>query len=327
MNTTTQTIRIHAHGGPEVLKLDTVDLPAPGPGEVQIEHKAIGLNFIEVYWRTGLYPLPLPSGLGNEASGVVLAVGEGVDGLKPGDRVAYASGPVGAYSTRRNLPAGVLVKLPDHIGFDTAAAIMLKGLTAQYLLRRVYRVQAGDTVLFHAAAGGVGLIACQWAKALGAKVIGTVSTPDKAALALANGCDTVLIAGQDDIVARVRSLTDGQGVPVVYDGVGKDTFVQSLDCLRPCGLMVSFGNASGAVDPVPLAWLAQRGSLMLTRPTLATFTAQRDMLQASADELFAAVGSGQVQVHINQRYALADAALAHAALESRQTTGSTVLVP
>ncbi|MFN4329377.1 MAG: quinone oxidoreductase family protein [Limnobacter sp.] len=327
MNTTTQTIRIHAHGGPEVLKLDTLDLPAPGPGEVQIEHKAIGLNFIEVYWRTGLYPLPLPSGLGNEASGVVLAVGEGVDGVKPGDRVAYASGPVGAYSTRRNLPAGVLVKLPDHIGFDTAAAIMLKGLTAQYLLRRVYRVQAGDTVLFHAAAGGVGLIACQWAKALGAKVIGTVSTPDKAALALANGCETVLIAGQDDIVARVRSLTDGQGVPVVYDGVGKDTFVQSLDCLRPCGLMVSFGNASGAVDPVPLAWLAQRGSLMLTRPTLATFTAQRDMLQASADELFAAVGSGQVQVHINQRYALADAALAHAALESRQTTGSTVLVP
>lgn len=327
MNTTTQTIRIHAHGGPEVLKLDTLDLPAPGPGEVQIEHKAIGLNFIEVYWRTGLYPLPLPSGLGNEASGVVLAVGEGVDGVKPGDRVAYASGPVGAYSTRRNLPAGVLVKLPDHIGFDTAAAIMLKGLTAQYLLRRVYRVQAGDTVLFHAAAGGVGLIACQWAKALGAKVIGTVSTPDKAALALANGCDTVLIAGQDDIVARVRALTDGRGVPVVYDGVGKDTFVQSLDCLRPCGLMVSFGNASGAVDPVPLAWLAQRGSLMLTRPTLATFTAQRDMLQASADELFAAVGSGQVQVHINQRYALADAALAHAALESRQTTGSTVLVP
>lgn len=327
MNTTTQTIRIHAHGGPEVLKLDTLDLPAPGPGEVQIEHKAIGLNFIEVYWRTGLYPLPLPSGLGNEAAGVVIAIGAGVDGLKPGDRVAYASGPVGAYSTRRNLPAGVLVKLPDHIGFDTAAAIMLKGLTAQYLLRRVYRVQAGDTVLFHAAAGGVGLIACQWAKALGAKVIGTVSTPDKAALALANGCDTVLIAGQDDIVARVRALTEGQGVPVVYDGVGKDTFVQSLDCLRPCGLMVSFGNASGAVDPVPLAWLAQRGSLMLTRPTLATFTAQRDMLQASADELFAAVGSGQVQVHINQRYALADAALAHAALESRQTTGSTVLVP
>ncbi|HEY1058008.1 MAG TPA: quinone oxidoreductase [Limnobacter sp.] len=327
MNTTVQTIRIHRIGGPEVLQMDTLELGPPQAGEVQVEHKAIGLNFIEVYWRTGLYPLPLPSGLGTEAAGVITAVGPGVTGFQVGDRVAYASGPVGAYSTRRNMPAQPLVKLPDGIGFDTAAAIMLKGLTAQYLLRRVYPVKAGDTILFHAAAGGVGLLACQWAKALGARVIGTVSTRAKAELAMANGCDDVIVTSEENTVERVKALTGGKGVPVVYDSVGKDTFVTSLDCLKPRGMMVSFGNASGAVDPVPLGWLAQRGSLVLTRPTLASFTADSAELQESANELFDVVMQGMVKVHINQRMPLADVGRAHELLTSRQTTGCTVLMP
>lgn len=322
-----QAIRIHRTGGPDVLQLDTLELPPPGPGEIQIEHKAIGLNFIEIYWRTGLYPLPMPSVLGTEAAGVVCAVGEGVHEFKEGDRVAYASGPVGSYSTARNLGAQHVVKLPDGIEFETAAAIMLKGLTAQYLLRRVYKVQAGEPVLFHAAAGGVGLIACQWAKALGAQVIGSVSTPEKAALALSNGCDHVVLSGEADWVQHVRKITQGVGVPVVYDGIGKTTFVQSLDCLKPRGMMVSFGNASGAVDPVPLGWLAQRGSLVLTRPTLASFTADPAELRESAAELFEVVKGGKVKVHINLRMPLGEAAKAQALLESRKTTGSAVLLP
>jgi NADPH:quinone reductase len=321
-----QAIRIHRTGGPEVLQFDTLELPPPQAGEVQIQHKAIGLNFIEVYWRTGLYPLPLPSGLGTEASGIITAVGPHVDHLRVGDRVAYATGPVGAYSTARNMPAQHVLKLPNNISFETAAAMMLKGLTAQYLLRRVYPVGPKNTILFHAAAGGVGLIACQWAKHLGARVIGTCSSPEKARLAQANGCNEVLINANDTLAPQVRQLTQNQGVDVVYDGVGQSTFVQSLDCLRPRGLMVSFGNASGAVDPVPLSWLAQRGSLMLTRPTLASFTTQAEELQESAQELFEVVQQGAVQIHINQTIEFANIQQAHQQLEARQTTGSTVLL-
>ncbi|WP_370261104.1 quinone oxidoreductase [Limnobacter sp.] len=327
MNTSGKIVRFHNTGAPEVLTMENLELGPPKAGEVQVEHKAIGLNFIEVYWRTGVYPQPLPCCPGTEGAGVVRAVGEGVTEFQVGDRVAYGSGPLGSYATVRNMPTHPLVKIPDGISFETAAAMMLKGFTAQYLLRRVFRVQAGDTILFHAAAGGVGTIACQWAKALGVRVIGTVSTEEKAELARANGCAEVIITSRENVVERVKALTDGKGVPVVYDSVGKATFVDSLNCLKPRGMMVSYGNASGKVDPVPLQWLAERGSLVLTRPTVASFTVDKAEMLESAAEMFEVVQSGQVKIHINQRFALADVVQAHAALEGRQTTGCTVLIP
>lgn len=327
MNTSGKIVRFHSTGAPEVLTMENLELGPPKAGEVQVEHKAIGLNFIEVYWRTGVYPQPLPCCPGTEGAGVVRAVGEGVTEFQVGDRVAYGSGPLGSYATVRNMPTHPLVKIPDGISFETAAAMMLKGFTAQYLLRRVFRVQAGDTILFHAAAGGVGTIACQWAKALGVRVIGTVSTEEKAELARANGCAEVIITSRENVVERVKALTDGKGVPVVYDSVGKATFVDSLNCLKPRGMMVSYGNASGKVDPVPLQWLAERGSLVLTRPTVASFTVDKAEMLESAAEMFEVVQSGQVKIHINQRFALADVVQAHAALEGRQTTGCTVLIP
>ncbi len=320
-------IRIHQTGGPEVLCWEAVDLPAPAPGEATVRHHAVGLNYIDTYHRTGLYPLPLPSGIGLEGAGVVEAVGEGVTEVKVGDRVAYAGGPIGAYAEVRNIPAHRLLILPDHIGFDTGAAMMLQGLTAAYLLRKTYRVQPGDAVLIHAAAGGVGLIACQWAKALGATVIGTVGSPAKAELARAHGCDHVINYATENFTQRVRDITNGEGVAVVYDGVGKDTFTGSLDSLRPMGMMVSYGNASGPVPPVDLIQLSQKGSLFITRPTLMTYTARRADLVALGAELFDRVTSGQVRIEVNQRYALRDAAQAHRDLEARKTTGSTILLP
>jgi len=320
-------IRFHQTGGPEVLRWEEVAVGDPAPGEARVRHEAVGLNYIDTYHRSGLYPLPLPSGLGTEAAGVVEAVGAGVADLQVGDRVAYAGGPLGAYSQLRCLPADRLLKLPEAIDCRTGAAMMLQGLTAAYLLRRTYRVQAGDRVLIHAAAGGVGLIACQWAKALGAKVIGTVSSEAKAELALAHGCDHIVYYTREDVAQRVRQITGGEGVAVVYDGVGKDTFAGSLDSLRPLGMMVSFGNASGAVPPFNPLLLSQKGSLFFTRPTLGHYSAKRDDLLALGDELFAAVGSGQVKIEINQTYALADAATAHRDLEARKTTGSTILLP
>ena len=323
----TRAIRFERVGGPEVLQLQTVELPPPAAGEATIRHAAIGLNFIDVYHRTGLYPLPLPAGIGLEAAGVVEAVGEGVTEVAVGDRVAYAGGPVGAYAEARNLPAHRLLRLPDEIFFDTAAAMMLQGLTAAYLLRRTYRVQPGDAVLIHAAAGGVGLIACQWAHALGATVIGTVGSPAKAELARAHGCQHVIDYSREDFAVRVREITGGEGVAVVYDGVGKDTFAGSLDCLRPLGMMVSYGNASGPVPPVDLIQLSQKGSLFITRPTLMTYTARREDLLALGEELFAVVADGRVRIEVHQRYALADAAHAHRDLEARRTTGSTIFLP
>ena len=320
-------IRIHQTGGPEVLCWEAVDLPAPAPGEATVRHHAVGLNYIDTYHRTGLYPLPLPSGIGLEGAGVVEAVGEGVTEVKVGDRVAYAGGPIGAYAEVRNIPAHRLLILPDSIGFDTGAAMMLQGLTAAYLLRKTYRVQPGDAVLIHAAAGGVGLIACQWAKALGATVIGTVGSPAKAELARAHGCDHVINYASENFTQRVRDITNGEGVAVVYDGVGKDTFTGSLDSLRPMGMMVSYGNASGPVPPVDLIQLSQKGSLFITRPTLMTYTARRVDLVALGAELFDRVTSGQVRIEVNQRYALRDAAQAHRDLEARKTTGSTILLP
>lgn len=320
-------IRIHENGGPEAMRYEDVEVKAPGPGEALVRHHAIGLNFIDVYFRTGLYPQALPGGLGNEAAGVVEAVGEGVTHVAPGDRVVYAGGPNGAYSQARTMPAAGLVKLPDDIDFETAAAMMLQGLTVQYLLHRTYPVKAGQTILFHAAAGGVGLIACQWARALGVKLIGTVGSSEKGELALANGAAHVINYNTEDVVARVRELTHGEGVPVVYDSVGKDTFERSLDCLQPLGMMVSFGNASGPVPPVALLELSRRGSLFLTRPTLGHYTARRSDLEAMAASLFEVVQSGKVKMNIGQRFALADAAEAHRALEARRTYGSTVLLP
>ncbi|MBV2193865.1 quinone oxidoreductase [Dechloromonas agitata] len=320
-------IRIHQTGGPEVLCWEAVDLPAPAPGEATVRHHAVGLNYIDTYHRTGLYPLPLPSGIGLEGAGVVEAVGEGVTEVKVGDRVAYAGGPIGAYAEVRNIPAHRLLILPDSIGFDTGAAMMLQGLTAAYLLRKTYRVQPGDAVLIHAAAGGVGLIACQWAKALGATVIGTVGSPAKAELARAHGCDHVINYASENFTQRVRDITGGKGVAVVYDGVGKDTFTGSLDSLRPMGMMVSYGNASGPVPPVDLILLSQKGSLFITRPTLMTYTAQRADLLELGRELFDRVASGQLRIEVNQRYALRDAAQAHRDLEARKTTGSTILLP
>ena len=325
----THAIRIHAVGGPEVLhweKVDAGDTP-PAANEARVRHEAVGLNFIDIYHRTGLYPLPLPSGIGLEGAGVVEAVGSAVTDVQAGDRVAYAGGPVGAYAEVRNMPADRLVKLPDAIDSRTAAAMMLQGMTAQYLLRRTYPVQAGDTILIHAAAGGVGLIACQWAKALGATVIGTVGSEEKATLAQAHGCDHTIIYSRENFVARVKEITGGAGVPVVYDSIGKDTFTGSLDCLRPMGMMVTFGNASGPVPPVDTLELSKRGSLFLTRPTLFTYVAQRDDLVRTAQELFAVVSSGKVKIEVNQTYALKDAAQAHIDLAARKTTGSTVLLP
>jgi len=320
-------IRISAHGGPEVMEYVDVEVAAPGPGEVLVRQHAIGLNFTDVYARTGLYPMPLPGILGKEGAGVVEALGAGVTHLAVGDRVAYAGGPNGAYATLRVMPAEVLVRLPDAIGFETAAAMMLQGLTVQYLLRQTWRVQAGDTILFHAAAGGVGLIACQWARALGVRLIGTVGSKEKGALALAHGAAHVIHYHDEDIVARVREITGGEGVPVVYDSVGKDTFFASLDCLRRRGMMVSFGNASGAVEPFAPSELSRRGSLFLTRPTLFDYAATRPELEAMSAELFEMVASGKIEVEVRQRFALAQAADAHRALESRGTTGSTILLP
>jgi NADPH2:quinone reductase len=317
-------IRIHQTGGPEVLRWEEITLADPAPSEARIRHHAVGLNFLDIYHRTGLYPVPLPSGIGMEGAGVVEAVGSAVSDLKPGDRVAYTGGPIGAYAEARNIPADRLVKLPDAIGFDTGAAMMLKGLTAQYLLRRTYRVQAGDTILVHAAAGGVGLIMCQWAKALGANVIGTVGSDDKAALVRAHGCDHPIVYTRENFVERVKAITGGAGVPVVYDSIGKDTFTGSLDCLRPLGLMVTFGNASGAVPPFELTELSRRGSLFLTRPTLFSYSARRDDLLQMAGELIDVITSGAVKIEINQTYPLKEAARAHADLAARKTTGCTV---
>ncbi len=322
-----QAIRIHQTGGPDVLSWESVDVPPPAAGEATIRQHAVGLNYIDTYHRTGLYPLPLPSGIGLEGAGVVEAVGAGVTEVKVGDRVAYAGGPIGAYAEVRNIPAHRLLVLPDSIGFETGAAMMLQGLTAAYLLRKTYRVQAGDAVLIHAAAGGVGLIACQWAKALGATVIGTVGSPAKAELARAHGCNHVIDYTTENFTQRVRDITGGEGVPVVYDGVGKDTFMGSLDSLRPMGMMVSYGNASGPVPPVDLILLSQKGSLFITRPTIMSYTAKRADLLELGRELFDVVASGQVRIEVNQRYALKDAAQAHRDLEARKTTGSTILLP
>jgi NADPH2:quinone reductase len=323
----TKAIRIHAHGGPEVLRWDDVPTPEPGPGEALIHHEAIGLNYIDIYFRIGLYKIPhLPATLGMEGAGVVRAIGAGVTEVSIGDRVAYAGGPIGAYATERVIAADRLVKLPDSIDFATGAAMMLQGMTAQYLIRRTHRVQPGETILVHAAAGGVGLILCQWAKQIGAIVIGVVSTEEKAEIARAHGADHVVI-GHANLAAEVKRLTDGAMVPVVYDSVGKDTFAPSLDSLAPLGLMVSYGNASGPVPPIDLGMLTAKGSLFLTRPTLATYTARREDLVAVANDLFDVVASGAVKIRVNQTFPLAEAAAAQEALEARRTTGSTVLIP
>jgi NADPH2:quinone reductase len=320
-------IRFRQTGGPEVLEWQAVEMGKPGPGAVRLRHTAIGLNYIDTYHRTGLYPVPLPSGLGIEAAGVIEEVGVKVKDLKPGDRVAYAGGPVGAYAQARVMPAERLVKLPKMIGDQQAAAAMLKGMTAEYLLRRTYKVKPGETILVHAAAGGVGLIMCQWAKALGAKVIGTVSSEAKAALAKKHGCHFPIIATRENFVERVHQITRGKRLPVVYDSVGKDTFLGSLDCLAPRGLLVMFGNASGAVPPFDLLLLTAKGSLFVTRPTLANYTATRQDLLHTANALFKVIAAGTVKIAPNQTYALRDAAHAHRDLEARKTTGSTVLLP
>ena len=322
-----QAIRIHSQGGPEVLQWENVPTPEPGPVEILLHHQAVGLNYIDVYFRTGLYKIPqLPATIGLEGAGVVRALGANVTDLAVGDRVAYAGGPLGAYATDRVIAADRVVKLPDAIDFQTGAAMMLQGMTAQYLLRRTYRVKSGETILVHAAAGGVGLILCQWASHLGARVIGVVSTPEKAALARAHGAAHVIV-GHDNLPAEIRRLTDGAMVPVIYDSVGRDTFTASLDSLAPLGLMVSYGNASGAVPPVDVGMLAAKGSLFLTRPTLATYTSTRADLLAVTNDLFEVVAKGAVKIRVNQTFPLRDAATAHRALEARQTTGSTVLLP
>ena len=325
---TSKAVRIDQHGGPEQLKLVDVTVGEPGPGEIRIRHKAVGLNFIDVYQRSGLYQLPMPLQLGMEASGVVEAVGQGVTHLKPGDRAAYASQPPGSYCEVRVMPAKCVCKLPDAISFETGAAMMLKGLTAQYLLRRTQPqggLNEGDFVLFHAAAGGVGLIACQWAKAMGLQLIGTAGSDEKCALAKAHGAAFVINYAKEDFVARVKEITGGKGVKVVYDSVGKDTFDRSLDCLRPFGLMASFGNASGPVAPFAPGILGTKGSLYLTRQTLFSHIVTREATQEMADDLFGVVTSGKVKIRIDQRFALADVAEAHRALEARKTTGCTIL--
>ena len=321
-------VQIRQPGGPEELQIVDVPVGEPGPGQIRIRHHAIGLNFIDVYHRTGLYPLAMPAGIGMEGAGVVEAVGEGVTHLRPGDRAAYASQPPGSYCEVRVMPAQCVCKLPDDISFETGAAMMLKGLTAQYLLKKTLPVeglQSGDPVLFHAAAGGVGLIACQWARALGLQLIATAGTDAKCQLALANGAAHAINYQQEDFAARVKEITAGKGVKVVYDSVGKDTWDKSLECLRPFGLMASFGNASGPVAPFAPGMLGAKGSLYVTRQTLFTHIATRESTQAMADELFAVVASGQVKIHIDQRYPLRDVQQAHRDLEARKTTGSTIL--
>ncbi|MBI5320258.1 quinone oxidoreductase [Bradyrhizobium sp.] len=322
----THAIRFHKTGGPEVLVWEEVQVGKPGPGEARIRHTAVGLNFIDIYNRSGLYPVQLPSGLGGEGAGVVEEVGPGVTDLKPGDRVAYGNSPIGAYSEARLIPADRLLKVPDGIDDKTAAAMMLKGLTAQYLIRQTYRVKAGDTILLHAAAGGVGLILSQWAKHLGATVIGTVGSDDKAKLAQAHGCAHTINYSKEDFVKRVEEITGGKKCPVVYDSVGKDTFMKSLDCLAPLGVLALFGQSSGAVEPFNLGLLAAKGSLYVTRPTLFTYAAKRENLVAMANELFDVVKSGAVKIEVNQTYALKDAAKAHTDLAARKTTGSTVFL-
>ena len=330
MSQMSATVRIDKQGGPEEMHLADLPVGDPGPGEIRIRHHACGLNFIDVYQRSGVYPLATPLSLGLEGAGVVEAVGEGVTHLRVGDRAAYAGGPPGAYCSLRVMPAKTVCKLPDAISFETGAAMMLKGLTAQYLLRKTLPqggLQAGDHVLFHAAAGGVGLIACQWARALGLQLIGTAGSDEKCALALANGAAHVINYRTEDFAARVKEITGGQGVKVVYDSVGKDTWEGSLDSLRPFGLMASFGNASGVVPPFAPGVLGAKGSLYLTRATLFTHMATREATQAMADDLFGVVSSGQVRIHIEQRYALKDVVEAHRSLEARKTTGSSILVP
>jgi NADPH:quinone reductase len=322
----THAIRFHKTGGPEVLVWEEVKVGKPGPGEARIRHTAVGLNFVDIYNRAGVYPAPLPSGLGSEGAGVVEEVGSGVTDLKPGDRVAYGSSPLGAYAEERLIPADRLIKLPDGIDDKTAAAMMLKGLTTQYLIRQTYRIKAGETILLHAAAGGVGLILGQWAKHLGITVIGTVGSDEKAKLAQAHGCAHTINYAREDFVKRVEELTGGKKVPVVYDSVGKDTFMKSLDCLAPLGYVVLFGASSGNVDPLNLGLLAQKGSLYVTRPTLNTYGAKRENLVAMAKELFEVVQSGAVKIEVHQTYPLKDAARAHADLAARKTTGSTVLL-
>lgn len=320
-------IRFEKPGGSDVLHYVDIDLPAPKAGEVRVRHTAIGVNFIDTYHRTGLYPLPLPSGLGSEAAGVVDALGDGVAAFKIGDRVGYAAGVIGAYAEANNVPQDKLVKLPDAISDEVAAAILLKGMTAQYLIRRIHKVVKGDTIVFHAAAGGVGQIAVQWAKHLGATVIGTTTSPSKVALAKENGCTHVLNTKDAGWEKQVRELTGGAGVPVVYDSIGKDTFMAGLDCLAPRGIMVTYGNASGPVDPFSPSILAAKGSLFVTRPTLGHYTRTAAELQETADDLFQVIASGAVKIAINQRFALKDAAKAQDALTGKQTTGATILIP
>lgn len=320
-------IRYDQPGGPDVMKWVDVEVGEPKAGEVRIRQHAVGLNYIDVYFRTGLYPQPLPGGLGMEAAGEVTAVGDGVTALKAGDRVAYVGQPPGAYAQERVMPAEKLVKLPDGISYDDAASVMLQGLTAHYLLRRTYPVKAGDTILIHAAAGGVGLLVCQWAKALGATVIGTVGSDEKAALAQAHGCDHPIVYTRENFTQRVKEVTNGAGVPVVYDSIGKDTYIGSLDSLAPLGYFISFGNASGPLPPIDSKEFSSRGSLFFTRPTLFSYIAKRADLEAAAAELFDVILSGKVKTSINQRYPLAEVGRAHADLEARKTTGSTILVP
>jgi NADPH2:quinone reductase len=321
-------IRFHQTGGPEVLKWEEINVGQPGTGDVRVQNKAIGLNYIDTYHRTGLYPMPLPSGIGLEAAGIVEAVGPNVTEFKAGDRVAYANGPLGAYAERKIHPADRLVKIPDGISFEQAASMMLQGLTVQYLLRRLHLTpKSGDTILWHAAAGGVGLIACQWARAIGVNLIGTVSSEEKAKLAREHGAAHTILYTQEDFVARVNEITGGKKVPVVYDSVGKDTFLKSLDCLQPRGLLALFGNSSGPVDSLNTGLLSAKGSLYVTRPTLMGYVTKREELVAAANELFDLVKAGKIKVGPRQQYALKDAALAHGDLESRKTTGSTILVP
>jgi len=321
----TKAIRIERTGGPEVMQYVDVQVGPPGPDEVQVRNHAVGLNYIDVYFRTGLYAMPLPAGIGLEGAGEVVAVGANVKSVKVGDRVAYSGQPPGSYAQLRNMPPNNLVKLPASISYETGAAMMLKGLTVQYLFRRTYKLQKGQTILFHAAAGGVGLIAMQWAKALGVTVIGTVGSEEKAALARKFGCDHTILYTRENVVERVREITNGEMVPVVYDSVGKDTFQASIDCLRPFGLMVSFGNASGPVPPMPLT--ALKGSLYITRPSLMAHTADRGVLDEMAADLFKMVSSGKVHIPIDQRYPLSEARQAHIDLEGRKTTGTTILLP
>lgn len=323
----TKAIRLNRTGGPEVLELEEISVGDPGPGEIRLRQTAVGLNFIDVYHRNGLYPLSLPSGIGLEAAGVVEAVGPDVTAIKPGDRVAYPAGPIGAYAEARLIAADRVVRIPEGVTDETAAAMMLKGMTAHYLLHRTYRVQPGDTILFHAAAGGVGLIACQWAKALGATIIGTVGNDEKAALARAHGCDHVIVYTRENFTDRVREITDGKGVPVVYDSVGAATYEGSLDCLATFGMMVSFGNATGPLPPLDSGMLSAKGSLYFTRPTLMTHCADRGRLVEGAEALFDVVASGKVRIEINQRWSLKDAPEAHRTLEARKTTGSSLLIP